>query len=295
MQSLFLKIVYNKEVDDMLDVFDRLKKLQDVLAKKYDLQAVIDEAPKKLSSQEELLARLKKEYIEKNAIYEEVRKKIAHLKVELADVDAARERSEKGMDSVSTHREYEALDKEIRDATEKEQTIRAELKKEEKYLAELDNSLKDEEVLIQRQEEELNTGKTSLQNEIDRFTAELNELTTEEDGLVSGIDPEIIFKFQRIIKSKHSKGIVAVKGNVCDGCHMILPGQFANEVRNGDKIVFCPYCSRILFYEEVTGEEEQYFQMDAGSLADLDDDFGEEEEEDEDGYDDSDSMKELDF
>ena len=76
---------------------------------------------------------------------------------------------------------------------------------------------------------------------------------------------------------------------------MILPGQFANEVRNGDKIVFCPYCSRILFYEEVTGEEEQYFQMDAGSLADLDDDFGEEEEEDEDGYDDSDSMKELDF
>jgi FtsZ-binding cell division protein ZapB len=162
-------------------------------------------------------------------------------------------------------------------------------------LKELDNSLKDEEVLIQRQEEELNTGKTSLQNEIDRFTAELNELTTEEDGLVSGIDPEIIFKFQRIIKSKHSKGIVAVKGNVCDGCHMILPGQFANEVRNGDKIVFCPYCSRILFYEEVTGEEEQYFQMDAGSLADLDDDFGEEEEEDEDGYDDSDSMKELDF
>ena len=276
----------------MLEVFEKLKELQKVLPKKYDLQVRIEDAPKKLSSQEELLARLKKEYIEKNAIYEEVRKKIAHLKVEAADVDAARQRSEEGMDSITTHREYEALEKEISDANEKYQTIKKELEKEEKYLAELDDSLKNEEELIKRQEEELEKGKASLQDEIDRYTAELEDLNGKEADLEPGIDPEILFKFQRIIKSKNSEGIVAVKGNVCEGCHMILPAQFANEVHTGDKIVFCPYCSRILYYEEMADGEEHYFPLDdTGSLADLDD---EEVDEDE-GYDDSDSIKELDY
>lgn len=280
----------------MIEVFDRLRKLQEVLAEKYDLQTQIEEAPKKLTSQDELLARLKKEYIEKNAIYEDVRKKVARLKTELAEADAAREKSEKGMDSITTHREYEALDKEIRDATEKEQTIRKELQKEEKNLAELNDSLKNEEVLIQRQEEELNEGKTSLQNEIDQYNKKLDDLKRQEKELVPGIDPEIIFKFQRIIKSKHSKGIVAVKGNVCDGCHMILPAQFANDVRTGDKIVFCPYCSRILYYQEIEEGEEEYFQMDdTGSLADLGEDFDDEYDEEDEDYDDSDSVKELDY
>lgn len=280
----------------MLEVFDRLKTLQDVLAEKYELQAKIEEAPKKLSTQEELLARLKKEYIEKNAIYEEVRKKVARLKTELADVNAAIEKSEKGMDSITTHREYEALDKEINDARELEQTIRNDLKKEEKSLAELNDNLKTEEVLIQRQEEELSDGKKSLQDEIDQYNAKMDDLKKQEEELVPGIDPEIIFKFQRIIRSKHSKGIVAVKGNVCDGCHMILPAQFANDVHVGDKIVFCPYCSRILYYQEVEGADEEYFQMDdTGSLADLGDEFDDEYDEDSEDYDDSDSIKELDY
>jgi RNase P subunit RPR2 len=79
------------------------------------------------------------------------------------------------------------------------------------------------------------------------------------------------------------RGIVAIRGGVCTGCHMILPIQFANEVRLGEKIVFCPYCSRILFYEEVEAGEEEFFDAeDAGSLSDLDDIEDEEEEEEED-------------
>jgi RNase P subunit RPR2 len=82
------------------------------------------------------------------------------------------------------------------------------------------------------------------------------------------------------------RGIVAIKGGVCMGCHMILPAQFANSVRQGEEIVFCPYCSRILFYEEAEQGEEEFFDNDdSGSLADLDDmeedDYDEDEEEEE--------------
>ena len=225
------------------------------------------------------LAKLKREYIEKHAVYESVKSTVARLKTELAEAEAARERGEKGMDSITTHREYEALQKEIDDATQLEQQIRKELQKEENNLTGLDEGLKQDEQLINSQEEELNSGKASLDQEIQETKKQLENLKAQEAELNKDIDPDIIFKFERIIKSKHGKGIVAVKGNVCDGCHMILPAQFANEVHNGEKIVFCPYCSRILFYQDVEEGETEYFQLDdTGSLSDLDDAFDDEEE-----------------
>ena len=83
------------------------------------------------------------------------------------------------------------------------------------------------------------------------------------------MDEEILFKFERIIKSKAGVGIVPVKSSVCTGCHMRLPAQFENDVRNGEEILFCPYCSRILFFEESEEEPLFFHDDDAGSLADL--------------------------
>ncbi len=287
---------------EMTEVFDKLKALQDVLSEKYELKNQIEEAPKKLSNQDELLERMKKQFIEKNAQYEKLRSKVALLKTQLAEAEAKRERGEKGMDSITTHREYEALEKEIKDATELEQQIRKELQNEEKNFIELDEGLKQDEQLISQQESELNQGKENLEHEIEDLKKRFAELEAQEAEIIPGIDEEIIFKFDRIIQSKHSKGIVAVKGNVCDGCHMILPAQFANEVHTGEKIVFCPYCSRILYYEEdETGESEYFHLDDTGSLADLDDDLldedidGEEDEFDEEERHSRDEIKEIGF
>lgn len=274
----------------MEDIFDRLKALQDVLSEKYGVEAQIEEAPKDLVNLETLLEQLKKEYIELNASYEETRSKVGKLKADLAEAEASREKGEKGMDSITTHREYEILQKEIDDATTQEQTIRKELQKEDKSLTAIDEQIKAKEQMIASQEAELNEKKQAITEKTESLNAKLAELNQQKTDLEPGIDPDIIFKFERIIKSKQGKGIVAVKGNVCDGCHMILPAQFANEVRNGEKIVFCPYCSRILFYEDVPEGESEYLAMpDVGSLADDErDDSDDEDREDSDDYEGSD-------
>ena len=51
-------------------IFDKLKDLQDILVEKYKLEDKIEETPKQLNAQEELLSRLKKEYIAKNTHYD---------------------------------------------------------------------------------------------------------------------------------------------------------------------------------------------------------------------------------
>ncbi|MBQ5499028.1 MAG: nucleic acid-binding protein [Treponema sp.] len=253
------------------DILDKLESLQNVLVEKYDIEAKMEDLPKSLIGSTESLEQFKKEYIEKNAEYESEKAKVTALKLELDEAVKAREAGEKGMDAIDTHREYDILSNQIKEAQNKENSLRKELAKEEKILAEQNENLKSEEELIAATEKDVAESKASIDQEMNAYNAQLKDLEKQESEHSKEIDPEILFKFQRIIM-RNRKGIVPVRGNVCDGCHMILPAQFANEVRRGDKILFCPYCSRILRYEEDDGVESTYFSMDeAGSLADLDD------------------------
>ena len=281
----------------MTEELERLKNLQDVLAEKYEIEAKVEELPKTLDGSTESLDRFKREYIEKNKLYEEKKDIVARLRVELDEAQRKREEGEKGMDSISTHREYEILEKQISEAQALEDS--KELQREEKSMAELNDLLKSEEDLIASTEKDVNEARENLDKEIASCNEKLEALKSEEAKWSEGIDSETIMKFQRIIK-RNRKGIVAVKGKVCDGCHMILPAQFANEVHHGEKILFCPYCSRILFYEEAADLDENYVSIhDDISADDMDEDLLDDEDlidiEGDDSEDSDSSIKSLDY
>ena len=76
------------------DTFDKLKKLQDILVQKYELDEKIKEEPKQLDVQEELLARLKKEFIEKNTNYESIKDNVLKINFDLEEAIKSRESGE---------------------------------------------------------------------------------------------------------------------------------------------------------------------------------------------------------
>ena len=256
------------------EVFENLKSLQEILVQKYELEGKKSDAPKQLSNQEDLLAKTQKEFIEQKSNYDETQEKVTQLKAQLEEAVKSREEGEKGVANSTTHREYEALEKQISEAKLLEEQVRKDLQKEEKELAELNEKLKNSEELIKFQESELNSSRDSLNKELSSYDDKLAKLKVEEDKVTKNINmiysaeenaelkaQEILFKFQRIIQ-RNSEGIVSVRNGVCSGCHMILPANFANEVREGEDINFCPYCSRILYYEEVAeDQQEDYFDM----------------------------------
>ena len=254
----------------MQDVFDKLRTLQDILSQRYDIERELHEIPRALTTKTELLNRLMKQYIEKNTLMDETNTTIKKLRQKLAEVELERENYERQMDVITTQREYEALDKEIRDATEKEQQFRKEILREEKEHSELAHALEREESMIEEQEKELAEEQDRIKRESDEKEKRLSGLKKEEEKITPGLDGGILFKFERIIRSKAGIGIVPVRNAVCTGCHMRLPLQFENDVRAGEDIRFCPYCSRILFFEDGEGEAPMLFNDDdAGSLADL--------------------------
>ncbi len=295
------------------EVFENLKSLQEILVQKYELEGKKNDAPKQLSNQEDLLAKTQKEFIELKSNYDATEERVSQLKTQLEEAVQSREEGEKGVANSTTHREYEALEKQITEAKLLEEQVRKDLQKEEKDLAELNERLKNTEESIKFNESELNSSRESLNKELSSYDNKLAKLKVEEDKVTKNINDiysseenaelkaqEILFKFQRIIQ-RNSEGIVSVRNGVCSGCHMILPANFANEVREGEDINFCPYCSRILYYEEVAeDQQEDYFDIGAaGSLAGLDDEFDDEdsefaEDEDEDSRSEFDDEDEVD-
>jgi hypothetical protein len=236
-------------------VYDKLRALQEVLSHKFEVEREIQEIPKSLATKTELLNRLKKSAQDRLAALQATQGRITEMTQKLTDAELSREGYEGQMDAISTQREYEALDKEIKDATEKEQGLRRDLQREQSLEEEAKNALEKEEMMIRKQEEDVKEEQSKIKVKIKEKTAELKKLQGEEKKITPGLEEDILFKFERIIRSKSGIGIVSLHKGVCTGCYMILPPQFVNTVRLGEKVEFCPYCSRILFYQEDEGGE----------------------------------------
>lgn len=267
----------------MEELFERLRKFQGLLMERVAIEKEIRELPKSIAAQEEVLTRARKSYGERSQRLQDAQSRVGQLRAELADVVQHKEKSEQQMDTISNPREFEALNKEITEAGLKEDQLRKDLKREEENLHEAESEVLASETLISSQESEVEEKRARIKNDEASMKSRVTELKSLETETTTDIDSEVVFKFERIIKSKQGVGIVPVKGVVCSGCSMILPAQFVNEVRQSDKIVFCPYCSRVLFYQDSDStQEDMIVDIESGSLADLDD-FG--DDSDDDGYD----------
>ena len=256
---------------DLEDVLHKLRTLQEVLFQRFQTEAEISEIPRALSTKTELLTRLKQSYVDKNDLYNQIRDRIHDLRERAIEAERDREHYEGQMDAIRTQREYEALDKEIRDSGDREVDVRRELQREEVNLDEMAATLEQEEALIKQQDEEVADEQRRIDTRIAERETSLQELVAEEARITPGLDPELLFKFERIIRTKEGLGIVALRAGVCTGCQMILPPFFTNRVRTGTDIMFCPNCSRIVFYGGDEEFESDTFDAASAEFADDED------------------------
>lgn len=255
----------------MQEIFEKLKDLQKVIYERFLLEKELEELPKSFAKKIEVLNRNKKALQDTRQKIEDQEKNKGNLENELKNVTQKKENLEVQIAGTRTQKEYELLDKEIRETTEREQILRKELIRLDK---ELDNLREEEKRLLdyvendQREFEE--ESQKNAQTEA-RLRQRISELELEEGRITPDLDPDIVFKFKRIIRSKQGIGIVAIRNGVCTGCHMILPLQFVNDVRKGTRVMFCPHCSRILYFESARTERlyETASATEAGVLADL--------------------------
>jgi len=236
------------------ETYEQILEYQLILTEKFKLEEKMEELPKILSSKNEILNKLKKSYLNKHTQFKKLEESIYANQRKMGELNLQQKHIEEKTKVIKSHREYEALDKEKTFSIQKEEEYKFQLLQDQRVIEDLRNALEKDEISIKQHEDEIAKEQERVNGELDKIKDELNKLNSKEEELIQHVDEGFKYKFEKIVKNKDGKGIVTVSKGHCNGCHLILPPEFINEIRSGAKIQYCPNCSRILFYNE--GDED---------------------------------------
>lgn len=246
---------------DIKKNYENLIELQKVLTNRFKLEEKTKELPKMLSSRTEVLNRLKKSYLLKHDQFKKLEENIFSHQRLMGELSLQQKKLSERIKIVSTQREYESLDTEIVTAKKKEEEYRFNLLQDQRVIEDLRSALEKDEISIKQQEEDIVKEEERINNELQKINKELNGLLKKEDDLSAGMDENIKYKFERIVRNKDDIGIVSVSSGHCNGCYLTIPAEFINKIRESKEIQFCPNCSRILYYDE---NPDNIFALDDG-------------------------------
>jgi predicted nucleic acid-binding Zn-ribbon protein len=241
----------------MKSAFDKLRELQDVLLKEFEIEAELEEIPRELNGFKKRYQRADRAIKEYEINKEKYSETIERLRGEKEELKKNREKYEGQIPLIKTQREYEAITSELAQIKEKYETMEEEELNTYQELENVNKALEEQKAVHGELSSEIKELEKKVGKAMDEKQKELKSCLKGKDKISAGLDEEIIYKFEKIVKKKDGIGIVSIKRNVCMGCNMILPPQFVNNVRKEDTIIFCPNCSRILFYHDDEAEEEE--------------------------------------
>jgi len=75
----------------------------------------------------------------------------------------------------------------------------------------------------------------------------IEALKSDRVGLVSGVDEDVLDRYERLFRNKEGMAVVALEHEVCMGCHMRVTTQTVVQVKGEKEAVNCPQCGRILY------------------------------------------------
>lgn len=241
----------------MQEGFNKLKELQKVLLKEFDIEAELEDIPTELHGLKRKFQKIQRTIKEIESNLESHNERSKKLIKEKEECDLNKDKYESQISLIKTQREYEAITSEIAQIKEKLEVIEEE---EMNALQEIEEMKKviDEQNDLYVQLKTTIAEKGKVVNKLMKEKQkELDKCLKAKEKISAGLDEEVIYKFEKIVKKKDGIGIVSIRNNVCMGCNMILPPQFVNDVRREEEIIFCPNCSRILYYYEERREDEE--------------------------------------
>lgn len=273
---------------------DCLRKLQDVLQEKFTLEQQVETLPRELRKEEAVLRSMEKDFSDLRTLAEETADEVKSLRIRYDDATQLRTSYEKQMEFLSTQREYEALSKQLEDARANEETLLKQRNSKTKEAEKLAKDVEAKQAEVEAQKAKVDEERAKVDSELSGINEKIAALDAQCLSIKgSSISNELYEKFSNIVRKKDGTGIVPVHGQVCMGCDRVLPMQFVIDLRlkqEKNEIDYCPYCSRILWYEPLDPETEKSYifeQLESKGTGDSKAASSHDSQQDSDSYDES--------
>jgi len=124
----------------------------------------------------------------------------------------------------------------------------------------LDKNVKTAEAALGEEKKKVDAEKARARDKTAIDEKVLAELEARRASIATEITPSILKEYDRLRKARRGVAVAEVGEGRCAACHIGVRPQFMQELRRGDKVMFCESCGRILVYnppqsvEELVGE-----------------------------------------
>lgn len=158
------------------------------------------------------------------------------------------------LNELKTNKEYQAHLFEIDLAKKKKDSL------EEKVLLVMERGdqkekdVKELEDLLTQASQAFSKEKTELDLIKIKCEEDMIQLGRERKEVVANLEKNLWNRYATLKSTKSVLVIAGIRERTCLGCQLQLPPQLVAEVKRADQLLSCPYCHRILYWEEIVSE-----------------------------------------
>jgi predicted nucleic acid-binding Zn-ribbon protein len=196
--------------------------------------------------------------------YQKFEKRVSEINQEIEDLQKKRRNGEREEEikrdnlnktkiklmEVKTNKEYSAILSEIQEIEKKISSIEDEILMVMELVEEKTEENKKNLERLEIEKKRFQIEKKEKEEEIERLQQLLDIENKKREEIEELIDKKVLREYIKIKEIRHGLAVINVKDYVCQGCHVSMPPQKFNDIKNNSKIIHCSHCSRILYWED---------------------------------------------
>ena len=195
-----------------------------------------------------------------NALYlevDDIKSKRTKNNIHLSELKSKLESISKKNDNIHTEKELKALQLEEEIAKEQISFANEEIVRLDTLAESKEGNLKELQEKLTEEEESIKDIQVAVDNNIEEINKERNVIYQERSELLEKFDNKILTFYEKIKRWAKDSAVVPVKKQACYGCYMKINDKTYSEVIKSEEIVNCPHCGRILYKEPETEETKE--------------------------------------
>ncbi len=230
----------------MQEHIESLRKLQTVDIRIRELTEGLTRYPNEIDELKKDLLEKKESIQLKETRLEELRAQRNDFESSLRSNQESIKNSEARLFDIKTHREYEALQKEITDTRKENLEIEDQTISVMTEIEEIETVLAEEKGNYSTIKEQYAQQITEKEKKIEELEISREPAEKEKSEIVSKIDSKILPVYEKIFK-RNSRALALAENEKCTSCNINIPPQLYNEILKQAELIQCPNCKKILY------------------------------------------------
>jgi predicted nucleic acid-binding Zn-ribbon protein len=206
--------------------------------------------PQEIQQTKQQLKAEEEKYQKRQAEHEEFSSRRRSLEQDVEEARDKIKRFKSQLLQIKTNKEYQTLLHEISVENTKIAAYEEESLETLNKSDQLSEDLEKISGELKNQQEEFKKFEKKVQEELLRVNTALSAKKEEAEQVASKVNRAPLARYRQIREGRGGVGIVAVSKSACTGCNAVIPPQFIAEIIQGDHVLTCEQCGRILVWKE---------------------------------------------